>query len=223
MLTSETPKINQDRATKPSVNRVSTWAEFQAQSRPLEDAVLWQRAMPKSVRDWLDQIPDAHLPTGRFRLASVEIGACLEEIFAEVGIANHPALSWLRQDAERLASLVAKMHDVSTVRLRVEAVFDNACRKFHIDNVVARLICTYRGPGTQLSICQGDSGEIKTVPTGVPVLLKGKQWPQANDVRLHHRSPPIEGTGVSRLVLVLDPVHEDDEIGTSYDRGFEPN
>ena len=205
-----------------SVLRVSTWSEFQVHSHLREDAILWDRAVPKAVQDWLDRIPDTCLPSGRFRLAPTEISTCIETMFGEVGIANHPALSWLCQDAERLGLQVAILHAVPSVRLRVEAVSDNACRKFHIDNVVARLICTYRGPGTELSRCEGDMGEIETVPTGAPVLLKGKQWPQTDNIKLHHRSPPIEGTGMSRLVLVLDPIHEDDEIGTSYDRRFKP-
>lgn len=205
------------------VLRVSTWSEFQAQSRLREDAVLWQRTLPQAVQDWLDQIPDTSLPSGRFRLAPTEISTCIETMFGEVGIANHAALSWLCRDAERLSLRVADLHSVSSVRLRVEAVIDNACSRFHIDNVVARLICTYRGPGTQLSLCKTEADETETVPTGAPILLKGKQWPQDDDVALHHRSPPIEGTGMSRLVLVLDPIHEDDEIGTSYDRRFKPN
>ena len=222
-LTSESHKISPDNRNELSVLSVSTWSAFQAQSHPREDAVVWHRALPKSVQDWLDHIPDMRLPSGRFRLAPTEVGACIERLFGEVGIANHPALTWLCQDAEKLAEQVANLHRVSSVRLRVEAVFDDACRKFHIDNVVARLICTYRGPGTQLSMLRGEVEHVETVPTGTPILLKGKQWPQTDEVALHHRSPPIEGTGMSRLVLVLDPVHEDDEIGTSYDRRFKPN
>ena len=175
------------------------------------------------VQDWLDRIPDTCLPSGRFRLAPTEISTCIETIFGEVGIANHPALSWLCRDAERLGLQVATLHAVPSVRLRVEAVFDNACSKFHIDNVVARLICTYRGPGTQLSLCKGEADQIETVPTGAPIVLNGKQWPQTDEVALHHRSPPIVGARLSRLVLVLDPIHEDDEIGTSYDRRFKPS
>lgn len=203
-----------------SILNVATWPEFQPQSHLREDAILWHRAVPKMVQDWLDRIPDTCLPSGRFRLAPTEISTCIETMFGEVDITNHPALSWLCRDAERLGLQVATLHAVPSVRLRVEAVFDDACRKFHIDNVVARLICTYRGPGTELSLKDGDMNEIETVPTGVPVLLKGKKWPQTENIKLYHRSPPIQGTGISRLVLVLDPIHEDDEIGTSYDRRF---
>ncbi|GAB5456336.1 MAG: hypothetical protein Hens2KO_25650 [Henriciella sp.] len=184
---------------------------------------MWQRSVPEAVQTWLDQLPDTHLPTGRFSLSPADAGACVRHLFVETGIADHPALAWLCQDADRLAALIARVCDVSTVRLRFEAVYDNACRKFHVDNVGARLICTYRGPGTQIGLGEHDTSKITTISTGAPILLKGRQSSQGQDIILQHRSPPIEGTGVSRLVLVLEPGHEDDEIGTSYDRRFSPN
>lgn len=45
-----------------------------------------------------------------------------------------------------------------------------------------------------------------TVPTGSPIILRGTRWPETPVSRLLHRSPPIVGTGETRLVLVLDPV-----------------
>lgn len=36
--------------------------------------------------------------------------------------------------------------------------------------------------------------------------MRGKLWPPGPDPQLLHRSPPIEGTGETRLMLALDPV-----------------
>ena len=44
---------------------------------------------------------------------------------------------------------------------------------------------------------------IFTVPTGAPILLRGTKWPEPPHSGLLHRSPPIEGSGLTRLVLVL--------------------
>lgn len=222
-LSSHSPKTPRQVPNFLPVLSVSSWPNLRRQTRPLEDAVVWQRSLPEPVQNWLDQIPNEQLPSGRFCLAPTDISACIGQLFREAGLADHPALAWICQDAQRLAELVADIHSGSKLRLRLEPVFDNACRKFHVDNVVARLICTYRGPGTQLSMSAEEKDEIATLPTGAPVLLKGKQWPQGDEIALHHRSPPIEGTGLSRLVLVLEPVYEDDEFGTSYDRRFIPN
>jgi hypothetical protein len=49
------------------------------------------------------------------------------------------------------------------------------------------------------------------VATGAPILLRGTLWPGDPPSGLMHRSPPIEGTGETRLVLVLDPVDGPEE------------
>ncbi|MEM7671620.1 MAG: DUF1826 domain-containing protein, partial [Pseudomonadota bacterium] len=74
--------------------------------------------------------------------------------------------------------------------------------------VTARLVCTYRGTGTQYGISPDgrDPQRVFTVPTGAPICLRGTEWPDDQTSGLLHRSPPIEGTGETRLVLVLDPI-----------------
>ena len=90
------------------------------------------------------------------------------------------------------------------VRLRLEPVFDDACSKLHIDNVVARMICTYSGPATELGLEAVAPESAERIPTGAPVLLKGKRWPDEKQPSLRHRSPPISGTDQARLVVVLE-------------------
>ena len=99
------------------------------------------------------------------------------------------------------------------LRLRLDVVTTNACPKFHIDAVTARLVCTYRGTGTQYGISTdgADPRRVFIVPTGSPILLRGTLWPEMPSSGLLHRSPPIEGTGETRLVLVLDPVLNPEE------------
>lgn len=94
------------------------------------------------------------------------------------------------------------------LRLRLDVVTNNACRKFHVDAITARLVCTYRGTGTQYGISTNgnDPDWVFTVQTGAPMLLRGTLWPEHPRSGLRHRSPPIEGTGETRLVLVVDPI-----------------
>ncbi|MEM9762584.1 MAG: DUF1826 domain-containing protein, partial [Pseudomonadota bacterium] len=44
-----------------------------------------------------------------------------------------------------------------------------------------------------------------------PIILRGTQWPETPRSGLLHRSPPIEGTGEARLILVIDPIFDPDE------------
>ena len=111
-------------------------------------------------------------------------------------------------DAESLAKEFASLMQAPYLRLRFDVITTNACRRFHIDAVTARLVCTYRGTGTQYGISTdgNDPARVFTVPTGSPIVLRGTLWPEHPKSGLLHRSPPIEGTGETRCVLVLDPV-----------------
>lgn len=168
------------------------------------DAVILRRAMPIHVSDWVDSIERENLPSGRYILKADQVGACVAQLFEAYGHAASPARDWVCEDASALAAQVQSVAKTSHLRLRVDVIDDNACRKMHIDNVLARLICTYRGLGTEL----GQDGDAETVldvvPTGAPVLLKGRLWPAETEPRLRHRSPQIEGMGQVRLVLVLE-------------------
>ena len=110
-------------------------------------------------------------------------------------------------DIAALATLFAALMDAALVKLRLEAVTSNACSKFHVDAMIARLICTYRGTGTQYGMATGGDvpRRVLTVPTGSPIVLRGTLWPPSPSAGVLHRSPPIEGTGETRLVLVVDP------------------
>ena len=76
--------------------------------------------------------------------------------------------------------------------------------------MTARLICTYRGRSTQYgnSIMRSESEEIHSVPIGSPIIMRGTLWRSGVTPNLLHRSPQIEGTGESRLVLILDPIDD---------------
>lgn len=116
----------------------------------------------------------------------------------------------LAADIEELAHQYSVVMNHSKVEIRLEHVTTNACKKFHGDHVTARLICTYVGPGTQwldgedAEDCGcGDPHNIQQMNAGDVALLKGRVW--SEDHPAIHRSPPIEGTGEERLVLVINP------------------
>lgn len=183
------------------------------------DGVIWDRPVPLAVRDWLDALSPDTLPRGRFILSPELAGACMQALFVYHGVSPSPHLRWLCDDVQTLARHVSAIYPSSRLRMRVEPVFDDACRKMHIDAVVARLICTYRGPGTVLGVPTEATDLEWQVPTGAPILLKGKHWPTNTPPTLHHRSPRIEASGLSRLVLVLEGC-PDDALLATHDKIF---
>ena len=172
-------------------------------------AAIWRRQTPQDVQSWLDALDPARLPRGRVITPAGVVGPALAQMGGIYGVPDCAERAWLTDDVVALARGFSQLMSADYLRLRMDVVTTNACRRFHIDAITARLVCTYRGTGTQygVSVDGAQPEEITTVKTGVPILLRGTAWRgQASAPGFLHRSPPIEGTGETRLVLVLDPV-----------------
>ena len=170
-------------------------------------AAVWRRPTP-GFHGWLDALPAASLPKGRLilRPRSARTGAV--RLCEEAGTPGGPERDALCDDVAMLAEAFARLMDAEWLRLRLDAQATDGCRRFHVDAIRARLVCTYRGAGTQfgMSTDGGAPAAVHQVATGAPILLRGKLWPAGTEGLLLHRSPPIEGTGATRLLLVLDAV-----------------
>ncbi|MEM6589751.1 MAG: DUF1826 domain-containing protein [Pseudomonadota bacterium] len=173
-------------------------------------ATIWQRAPAPDFQDWIDDLDPEHLPRIRMILAPDQVREALQKTALMCGTPDCPQCGMLVDDIAALAMIFADVMTARFVRLRLDVVTHNACRKFHIDAVKARLICTYRGTGTQYGISTDgeDPSRVFTVPACAPIILRGTQWPEGPKSGLLHRSPPIEGSGETRLLLVIDPVDE---------------
>lgn len=109
----------------------------------------------------------------------------------------------LRADTAMLAARFAALMGVDSVRVRVEAISGDACRKFHADYTDLRLITSWAGPGTDWLPPGAAETEFERVPTGWIGLFKGHLFADGHPPCIH-RSPPIAATGDRRLVLVID-------------------
>lgn len=108
-------------------------------------------------------------------------------------------------DIFRLSTLFGVLTRSETVRLRLEGITGDACRKFHTDAVGFRMLVTYAGPGTQWVM--GDP-EAALCPEQVPrcavALFRGRRRPGGYAL---HRSPPLSHLPEAlrwRLVLCID-------------------
>ncbi|MEM1299431.1 MAG: DUF1826 domain-containing protein [Pseudomonadota bacterium] len=172
--------------------------------------VLWHRAMPEHVHGWIDGLSRAVLPHIRAIVPVVRIPVIIADALDLAGMPDCPERTFLIEDIAELAARFATLTEVAHVRLRLSAVETDSCRKFHVDAAKARFICTYRGPGSQYGFSPDGSepDEIFESDTGAPMVLRGLAWREARASGLVHRSPPIEGTGQTRLVLMLDPIED---------------
>lgn len=171
-------------------------------------AALWRRQPERDFMDWVNALPAEQLPQSRVVARPHDIGDVVAGLCETAQTPVSPHRDHFIDDVTALSDIFADLMQAPYLRLRLQAVTTNACRKFHLDAITARLICTYRGTGTQYGISTDghEPARVFTVATGAPILLRGSLWPEAPVSGLLHRSPPIEGSGETRLVLVLDPV-----------------
>lgn len=176
-------------------------------------AAIWRRQPEHRFQNWIDRLDPSALPAGRIMLRPDTVQAAVTDLCDIAGTPVCPEREQLIGDMAALSDLFAKLVQTPYLRLRLQPVTSNACRKFHIDVMTARLICTYRGQGTQYGISTDgqDPTRVFSVATGAPILLRGTLWPEKPLSGLLHRSPPIEGTGETRLVLVLDVVNDPED------------
>lgn len=171
-------------------------------------AVIWERALDQRVQAWLEQLNPANLPKARVIICPQDIAKTLLEICVSCHTPSCEERQIWIEDVVMLANKFVELTSASYLRLRLDVVTTNACKKFHIDYLTARLVCTYRGRGTEYGYAIDGAVPEATfnVPTGAPFLMRGKHWPNTPASNLQHRSPAIEGTGETRLVMVFDPV-----------------
>ena len=117
-------------------------------------------------------------------------------------------------DIRRLATIFAETG--GAVRVRLEAITGPACHRWHSDAVGLRLLCTYRGPGTEwLPIAGGARAarriDPKALPcergqlaTGAVAILKGEGFRGNAGFGCIHRSPPAGPGERARLLLCID-------------------
>jgi len=162
---------------------------------------LWDRPRPPELA-WIDDLTwdeiDDIDEVIEAATASRTIVRALEDAGYPVGIEGKALQDEIASLARRFAEIMGCDH----MRWRLEVVDTDACRKFHADMVTARLLMSLSGPTTQW-IDVDHPEDIRDMRLGAVGLFKGRFW--AGDTRILHRSPPIAGTGQTRLLLVINP------------------
>jgi hypothetical protein len=132
--------------------------------------------------------------------------------------------AWITADIETLAMYFLALAPAKALRVALGVHRTDHCRKFHVDYLPLRLVCTYYGPGTQWvpdasvnraamassSNCPveantqivPDAMQVRHAGAGDVLMMKGASWPESRGQV--HRSPPIEAEGSARVVLIVN-------------------
>ncbi len=171
-------------------------------------AAVWQRTPEPAFQSWIDQLKREELPELRtvvpVHLAEAAVIAACETAGTQA-CAHRDVLA---SDIAALAVMMARIMNIRHVRLRLDVADEVMCPKFHIDHVPARLLCTYRGPGTQYvpTASELDPSRIRQLNTGAVAIFRGGLWDTGEVTGIKHRSPDILPGEKSRILLVIDPV-----------------
>ncbi len=179
----------------------------------------WRRPVDPVIADWLDE-------------HASDLGSGLRQTLAP---GQQPDLGRLPPGAGRdaladdialQADMLAELLDATTIGYRLEVVGKAMCPRLHVDRVGIRLLCTYRGPGTEwveetsvdrrfLGAASGGQPDersglllaghsIESIPPFAVALLKGSLW-QGNEGRgIVHRSPAVAADEAPRVLLAMD-------------------
>lgn len=166
----------------------------------------WLRPVDTQISGWLDRHAD-DLGSG-FR-QTLQPGRTPDLARLPPG----PGRDALADDLTLLAEMLGELLDAPTVGVRLEVVRQAMCPRLHVDRVGIRMLCTYRGPGTEwvedafvdrrfLGAASGGKPDessgllltghrIDSIEPFTVALLKGSLW-QGNGGRgIVHRSPSV--------------------------------
>lgn len=139
---------------------------------------------------------------------------------------EHTGRDEFAEDLAYLAEAYCDLMGCPAVGLRLEVIDRAMCPRFHVDHTGIRLLCTYRGTGTEWledecadrsklghlanGLSDEDSG-IVLHPAGVHqiapfsiTLLKGSAWQGNTGGGIIHRSPAVDAATAPRVLLALD-------------------
>jgi hypothetical protein len=180
---------------------------------------LWCREPDPAISAEVAELASDTFPNVRCLTSAATYGDDITGLFTHCGLNAGDFPHWV-DDMGRLTTLFCRLVGPLPVTLRLETLSGDGCRRFHVDRSYLRLLCTYHGPATEwlgdeqvdwnaleqglaneAILRQGSPNSWETFWVGV---MKGAQFPKNRGKGLVHRSPPLAGSGQSRLLFCLD-------------------
>ena len=178
---------------------------------PATDLAVWRRTLPAELSHWLEKETPELLPGGRILVRLSQLQDAVGALVRNGGAMTGPR-QFLAQDIIDLSRRFAAIAKTDQVDIRLDVIQRDACWRFHRDASTLRLLTTYRGPATQIPPVrfvakalkeQRDyRGPLKELPHHSVAIFRGD--PDDSGRGVLHRSPPVAGTGITRLLLCLN-------------------
>ncbi|MEX1147045.1 MAG: DUF1826 domain-containing protein [Sphingomonadales bacterium] len=181
-------------------------------TRPSVELVIWRRALPLGLKTWLDRLEASRLPDIHFLAQPTNPRQAIEPLLDDSDMPKGDMRNMLVSDIHDLVVAFARITRTDLVDVRLERIRHDACWKFHRDCVEARLLTTYRGPTTEwvqprhataaVHEQKRFTGPVERMQIHDVAIFKGSCAGSGRGIV--HRSPPVSGTGRTRLLLCLN-------------------
>ena len=184
----------------------------------LQDGVnlaVWERQLPAHIADFASLLLSLNQPLAdSFTLELGDDGQLPALPAVARGYADLTGYEGFVADVAWLVGAYACLLDARRVGVRLTALDNAMCPRWHVDHVPLRLLTTYAGPGSEW-LEEAVDKRVQPLPTeveparvrqlgcGAVALLKGEKWLGNEGCGLIHRSPAL-ANGERRLILSLD-------------------
>lgn len=189
-----------------------TAASLGAINRTGVTMAIWRRSLPLCLARWINRLDASALADLRILVRPADLRCALLPYLAGAGLSGGEMRDLLVGDIEALVSAFSGIAKCDLVDVRLERITDDACSRFHRDNVDLRLLTTYRGATTQwitpahaaqaLREQKAYTGPLERLQLYDVAVFKGRSGDPEEGII--HRSPPIAGLGVVRWLLCLN-------------------
>ena len=183
---------------------------------PNIDLVIWHRTLPNHFQNWLQCLTASNFPQIRILVAPYAVSSALGPMLDAFGLPISDMRDFLVNDISELVRAFSIISESELVDIRLEHIDHDSCWRFHTDVVDFRLLTTYIGPGTEwvnprhaenaIIDQKKYSGPLEQLKLAEVAIFKGKKASKTDGIV--HRSPPIEDSGGSRLLLCLNKSSE---------------
>ena len=190
-----------------------------------KNIVIWQRKLTRALVKSAENIVTLS-PTLKITAVVRPEDKCLS---LKKALGSKVISQSLLKDIENLVEMFCFLFGLKQAGLRLTALDNAMCPRFHVDRVPCRLLTTYHGIATEWiphtfadrkKLGSGNQGmsdeqsgliqtlnEIQQLNTGEVALLKGEAWEENEGKGLIHRSPKLQN-GSKRLLMTLDFVND---------------